>query len=55
MIPKAKDLRFTNHYRCECGAEWSDEWSCMCNDRCPECDSETEPHESEDNEMEDMP
>jgi hypothetical protein len=39
---------FLNHYHCPCGCEWSDEWDCMCNDRCPECDSECEPYESED-------
>lgn len=35
---------FEKHYVCsECGEEWSDEWSCECNDRCPECNCETEP------------
>jgi predicted nucleic acid-binding Zn-ribbon protein len=30
--------RFLNHYRCEeCGEEWTDEWSCQCDDSCPEC------------------
>ncbi len=29
---------FRNYYRCECcGHEWTDEWSCMCDDDCPEC------------------
>lgn len=26
-------------YHCVCGAAWSDEWSCLCDDRCPNCDS----------------
>ncbi len=39
--------KFRNYYRCTCGTEWSDEWSCMCNDRCPNCNLEIEPHESE--------
>jgi hypothetical protein len=26
-----------------CSAEWTDEWSCECNDRCPECDLESSP------------
>ena len=29
---------FRSHYRCDdCGREWSDEWSCMCDDDCPHC------------------
>ena len=38
---------YRNHYRCPCGTTWQDEWSCQCNDRCPECNKEVEPHESE--------
>jgi hypothetical protein len=35
---------FENHYVCsDCTMTWTDEWSCTCNDRCPECDAETEP------------
>jgi len=38
---------YENHYDCsECNASWTDEWSCMCNDRCPECNIETEPTSS---------
>jgi hypothetical protein len=40
--------RYTNHYRCECGHEWQDTWSCMCNDRCPKCNKEIEPYDSDD-------
>ena len=37
---------FLKSYRCdECGVGWTDEWSCACNDRCPECDAEIEPFE----------
>ena len=39
--------RYRNHYRCVCGHEWTDEWDCTCNDRCPKCDTEIEPYESE--------
>lgn len=49
--------RFINHYRCthesreayesQAPAEWVDEWSCTCNDRCPVCNAEVEPYESE--------
>jgi hypothetical protein len=29
---------FSNHYRCaRCDGEWTDEWSCMCDDDCPYC------------------
>jgi hypothetical protein len=39
--------RFINHYE-HCGERWDDESDCMNNDRCPECDKEIEPFESED-------
>jgi predicted nucleic acid-binding Zn-ribbon protein len=29
---------YRNVYDCsECGASWEDEWSCACDDECPEC------------------
>lgn len=35
---------FNNHYKCsECGTVWNDPWCGACNDRCPTCDTETEP------------
>lgn len=46
-VATEEKLRFLNHYR-HCGEEWSEEWSCMCNDRCPVCNKEIEPYESED-------
>lgn len=40
---------FLNFYRCpNDGTQWEDEWSCMCNDRCPVCNKEIEPYLSED-------
>jgi len=40
---------FLKYYRhCECGAAWTDEWSCACNDRCPKCDAEIEPYDWDD-------
>jgi hypothetical protein len=37
---------FRKHYRHEeCDANWFDEWSCTCNDRCPVCDAEIEPRD----------
>jgi predicted nucleic acid-binding Zn-ribbon protein len=29
---------FRNYYKCvRCGSEWTDEWSCMCDDDCRQC------------------
>jgi hypothetical protein len=29
---------FLNFYRCvQCKRIWTDEWSCMCDDECPNC------------------
>lgn len=29
---------FLNHYICaRCGSDWTDEWSCCCDDDCPHC------------------
>ncbi len=40
---------FVNYYRCpEDGTAWAMTWSCMCDDRCPTCSREIEPHRSED-------
>jgi hypothetical protein len=40
---------YLKYYECsECGTKWTDEWSCTCNDRCPKCRAETEPHDDED-------
>ena len=39
---------WTNYYRCPCGEEWDDQWDCCCNDRCPKCGKEIEPHFSDD-------
>jgi len=40
-------MTYINHYRCPCGSEWTDSWTCACNDRCPVCNTEVEPHHSE--------
>ena len=38
---------FENSYKCpECGESWTDQWSCMCDDRCPKCDTECAPIKS---------
>jgi len=45
-------MRFRNYYECtHDGTRWQDEWACMCNDRCPTCNVETEPHFSEELEV----
>ena len=38
---------YRKHYTCPCGAEWYDEWDCLCNDRCPRCNKEIEPDDHE--------
>lgn len=40
---------FRNKYRhAICNTSWEDEHSCMCNDKCPACNAEIEPEESDD-------
>lgn len=40
---------FLNEYRCKrCLTEWSDQWSSMCDDRCPNCERVSSPHFSTD-------
>jgi hypothetical protein len=41
---------FRNHYDCDrCGANWTDEWSCTCDDDCPACGARhRSPSESDD-------
>lgn len=41
---------YRNSYECaECGEEWEDEWSCCCDDECPNCGcSDWSPVDSED-------
>lgn len=39
---------YLNHYRCvRCEAHWTDEWDCMCDDRCPECNLSMTPYHSD--------
>lgn len=43
--------RFTNHYRCDaCDEEWSDRWSCACDDDCPRCGTSISPHDYDEDE-----
>ena len=43
-------IRFRNYYACpECGHKWHDDWSCTCNDHCPNCGlGDIEPYKSKD-------
>lgn len=35
---------FQKEYECsKCGMCWFDGWCCACNDKCPNCNTETEP------------
>src|ERR1700731_3205716 len=45
---QAEEIRFMNHYQCpDDGTERTDRWSCACNDKCPTCNKEIEPYESD--------
>ena len=34
------DCIFRNYYKCgDCGYQWNNTWSAMCDDDCPECGS----------------
>ena len=47
-----QELRFVNHYHCDaCDVEWEDEWSCMCDDECPECGVAHTPYQSDELKM----
>lgn len=38
-----------NHYECaECNTSWDSEWSCACDDDCPECGTVMTPQDSTD-------
>jgi hypothetical protein len=40
---------YLNCYKCpRCASMWEDEWSCMCDDRCPVCNMDSSPVFSED-------
>lgn len=41
---------FRNYYECaRCHHDWTDEWSCMCDDDCPACGARhMSPYESDD-------
>lgn len=40
---------YVNHYRCrECNNDWTDQWSCACDDECSGCGKDFSPIESVD-------
>ncbi len=40
---------YEKSHKCpRCATEWTDEWSCTCNDRCPTCHVESSPISSRD-------
>lgn len=49
-------MTYHNYYRCPGNLdyrtqheplEWEDEWDCACNDKCPTCNAEIEPYQSD--------
>jgi hypothetical protein len=41
-------VHYGRYFECSrCGTEWYDIWCSDCNDRCPNCNGEIEPSESE--------
>ena len=50
MAAREEEAQFLNYYHCnECGHEWTDEWSCMCDDDCPACGAQHwSPYKSDD-------
>lgn len=39
--------QFLNKFKCQaCAIEWQDEWSCACDDCCPNCEAPHTPYES---------
>ena len=51
LFDAEKDMAwYRNFYHCtDCDTRWEDEWSCCCDDECPECGSRNwSPYESED-------
>lgn len=35
-------------YECDCGCSWTDEWSCACDDECPDCGATVTASDDED-------
>lgn len=49
VVAQKLENKFKNYYYCpECGVGWQDIWTSTSNDRCPTCNKEIEPYDSED-------
>lgn len=48
-------ILYHNHYECDCGASWDDDWCCGCDDECPQCGADISPEESEEYEVVEEP
>jgi len=36
---------YIKYYKCsDCGCEWQDEWDCLCDDKCPNCNTSMSPY-----------
>jgi hypothetical protein len=44
---EGQPCRHVNHYECVCGENWTDQWSCQCDDECPVCGRKISPHSSD--------
>ena len=43
-----KNYKIVNRYECpSCKTAWEDTHDCACNDKCPRCNKEIEPYDSE--------
>lgn len=47
-IPSAYEVSNWTNFYVHCGLQWSEEWSCQVNDKCPLCHREIEPYASHD-------
>ena len=45
LASKCGGKTYISYYLCH--GEWSSEWCCACNDRCPVCNAEIEPFAAE--------
>ncbi len=48
VIDPNKEIMYRNYYRCpRCDERWDDDWTSTSNTRCPNCNIEVEPYDSE--------
>jgi hypothetical protein len=40
------EIIYTNQYQCDdCEVSWEDQWTCACDDDCPECGVSISPYD----------